>query len=145
MARAVTCLRDGVETSVEEVLRLRDAPSAGEVGDLRCIECREAVRAHKAGGASEAHFEHIQRNRACRLSDPNRFDADSATHEFIEFLTLGNEMIRVTYIPESWAGQGGVRIQVRNSNGHLNQGPEIPLQSVGDLVGAITDLLRPKT
>ncbi|MEO5898105.1 MAG: hypothetical protein ABIS06_20645 [Vicinamibacterales bacterium] len=40
-------------------------------GDLRfrCKHCGESVRPHKASAPQAAHFEHLQRNPACPLSD----------------------------------------------------------------------------
>lgn len=74
MPRAVTCLLNKIEIPVAEALRLRDhAASKREARfDFRCTECGEPVKPHKDGKNGAAHFEHHERNRACRLSDPPR-------------------------------------------------------------------------
>jgi competence CoiA-like predicted nuclease len=65
--RATTCMLDGQEISIDEALTLR-----GQTGrsspNFRCKECAERVSAHKAGGSSIAHFEHLSRNSDCSLS-----------------------------------------------------------------------------
>lgn len=72
MPRAVVCDVDGVEVSVETAIGLRNqAHAIGEpVPDFRCIACAAAVRPHRAGGGAAAHFEHLERNPLCHLSDP---------------------------------------------------------------------------
>jgi len=40
--------------------------------DFKCVHCHEAVRPHRDGGHTAAHFEHLSRNPACPLSDPER-------------------------------------------------------------------------
>ncbi|HEY8331845.1 MAG TPA: hypothetical protein VIO83_11030 [Pseudomonas sp.] len=52
--------------SIEEALDLR--ASAGKKLDFSCIECGEALRAHRAGENIAAHFEHFQRNNSCSFS-----------------------------------------------------------------------------
>ncbi len=64
---------DGKKIDVNEALQLRDqARQRASRPNFRCMECEEPVRAHKAGGGAEAHFEHYRRNRNCRLSDTGR-------------------------------------------------------------------------
>ena len=66
---------------------------------------------------------------------------DSRGNNYAE-VDMGNgEQVRVTYIKESWAGKGGVRIQIRDGDGHLRQGPEFPAQISRDVVAAINDLI----
>lgn len=74
MPRATTCTLNGTEVGVGDALVLReDARHAGQAApDFRCAECGEAVRAFRGGGHAAAHFEHYERNSACRLSDPAR-------------------------------------------------------------------------
>jgi len=70
MPRAQECL-----ISVELAAALRalaeamglDVPG-GELG-FRCKHCGAAVRPHKASAKQAAHFEHLERNPACPLSD----------------------------------------------------------------------------
>lgn len=49
--------------------------------------------------------------------------------------------VRVTLVSEGGAGTPSVRIQIRNDDGHLLQGPEVPLDAVGPMIGAIVALL----
>jgi hypothetical protein len=74
MPRAITCMLNQREISVDEALGLRDSPprSRSERIDFRCVECNKAVRPHKDGTSGAAHIEHLKRNAACRLSDPAR-------------------------------------------------------------------------
>jgi hypothetical protein len=74
MPRAVTCMLRNSEISVEEALRLRDNAARGRAArlDFRCVECAQPVRPHKDGKSGAAHIEHLQRNPACKLSDPPR-------------------------------------------------------------------------
>ena len=52
--------------TVDEVLSGRYAKDR----DYRCVECDQAVRAHREGpdGIPPAHFEHLARNRTCSRS-----------------------------------------------------------------------------
>ena len=60
-----------------------------------------------------------------------------------EEIDMGNgEQVRVTYVADSWAGQGGVRIQIRDGSGHLRQGPEIPVEVVADVVRSVIRLVK---
>ena len=52
--------------SIEEVLSLRGR-NEGPDGRLRCPECHGRVRAHEAGGAAAAHFEHLVKFEGCPL------------------------------------------------------------------------------
>ena len=74
IARAEKCIMEGKEITVEKALTIRDAsPSGGRKAlGFICIECGKAVRPHKAGGNGAAHFEHLERNPQCQLSDPFR-------------------------------------------------------------------------
>ena len=74
MARANECNMEGEVITVENALTIRDAtPSARRKSlGFECIECGKAVRPHKAGGNGAAHFEHLERNPQCQLSDPIR-------------------------------------------------------------------------
>ncbi len=64
----------GEVVSVEKALTIRDTtPSARrEALGFECIECGKVVRSHKAGGNGGAHFEHLEWNPQCQLSDPLR-------------------------------------------------------------------------
>jgi hypothetical protein len=74
MARASECMMDGEVISVEKALTIRDAtPSARRKSlGFECMECGKPIRPHKAGGNGAAHFEHLERNPQCQLSDPIR-------------------------------------------------------------------------
>lgn len=67
-------------------------------------------------------------------------DTDSAGNRFDEIEIPGG-WVRVTYIEQGWANTPSVRIQIRESGGHLRQGPEIPIARIGDVVGAVIELL----
>jgi hypothetical protein len=69
----------------------------------------------------------------------NRVDElheDQAGHLYVEIPWSETERVRVTFIPESWSGAGGIRVQVRDQIGHLRQGPEIPVLTLGAVVEA---------
>lgn len=65
MATMTSCLLNGAYISVEAAIDMKDA---GQVGDFRCTECKEPVRAHRSGGHAAAHFEHLERNASCSQS-----------------------------------------------------------------------------
>jgi hypothetical protein len=66
---------------------------------------------------------------------------DSADNGYTE-VDLGNgERLRITLVQAGWAGTPSVRIQIRDRSGHLRQGPEIPLASIGALIGSVVELL----
>jgi hypothetical protein len=68
MAKAKECLID-----VSLALRSRDYLNRhGEKfgkGELICKECRRPVKPMGKSSAGAAHFEHLERNLDCRLSD----------------------------------------------------------------------------
>jgi hypothetical protein len=74
MARANECNMAGEVISVERALTIRDVtPSARRKSlGFEFIECGKTVRPHKAGVNGTAHFEHLERNPQCQLSDPLR-------------------------------------------------------------------------
>ena len=74
MARANECNMAGEVITVERSLTIRDAaPSARRKSlGFECIECGKAVRPQKAAGNGAAHFERLERNPQCQLSDPLR-------------------------------------------------------------------------
>ena len=65
---------------------------------------------------------------------------DSSNNHYHEVPISGGS-VRVTYIEDGWGSSPSVRIQIREETGHLRQGPEIPISSVGGVVGAVVDLL----
>lgn len=67
-------------------------------------------------------------------------ETDSAGNKYEEVPITGGH-VRVTYIGKGWDDSPSVRIQIRDASGHLRQGPEVPISSVGGVVGAIVDLL----
>ena len=67
---------------------------------------------------------------------------DSSDQSYIEAEMMGDERVRITLIEDSWAETPGVRIQVRQSGGHLMQGPEIPVTAIGNVVAAVVELVR---
>ena len=68
---------------------------------------------------------------------------DSRGHSYEE-IDLPSGKLRVTYVPDSWVGSSALRLQI-NDGGHLRQGPEIPVTSIGHLIGAIVGLVHPET
>ena len=53
----------------------------------------------------------------------------------------GSEFIRVTAVKDGFTGTPAIGIQVRQEDGHLRSGPEIPLAQIGGVIGAIVALL----
>ena len=75
MPRAITCMLNNSELSVEAAISMRDDPKRkrNSLLNFRCIECSLPVRPYKGGkNPSSAHFEHHARNKDCPLSDPLR-------------------------------------------------------------------------
>jgi Zn finger protein HypA/HybF involved in hydrogenase expression len=66
MRAAIECVYENETISIEEALELR-AISRKKL-EFSCIECGEALRAHRAGENIAAHFEHLQRNNSCSFS-----------------------------------------------------------------------------
>ena len=63
------------EITIEEALGIRASRSPElreQITQMVCVECGKPVRPHKQGGKTAAHFEHSERNAACRLSDTKR-------------------------------------------------------------------------
>lgn len=56
-------------------------------------------------------------------------------------LDAGMEHIRLTYIASAPYGPA-VRIQVRQTDGHLRMGPEIDVEKVNQFIGALQDLME---
>lgn len=69
MPRAQTCL---LEVSVADAITLRELEVKKDLLKFRCVECGKAVRPFRASDDAAAHFEHVKRNPACTLSDPQR-------------------------------------------------------------------------
>jgi len=67
---------------------------------------------------------------------------DSSGKKYIEVRLENDEDVRVTLVEDSWASGPGIRIQIRQRDGHLRQGPEIPVTEIGRVVAAVIDLLR---
>ena len=69
---------------------------------------------------------------------------DSAQNTYEKISTGGGWAIRVTRIPASSAGHGSesMRIQIEPPDRAPYLGPEIPLEHLGEVIQAITNLLR---
>lgn len=65
---------------------------------------------------------------------------DRAGNLYIEEEMPNGEHVRVTLVGGSWAGESGIRFQIRDHSGHLRQGPEIPVSCVGDVISNIFKL-----
>ena len=76
MSRNVTCAHGYETISVAQALRLRNrAPGRNPDLGFKCVECDEAVFAHKArtDGHGGAHFEHARGTRGnCSLRTARR-------------------------------------------------------------------------
>jgi len=74
MARATICTLDDREISIDEAIKMRESARSRGINSpgFRCTECGNSVRPHNAGGDACAHFEHLERNPNCKLSDPAR-------------------------------------------------------------------------
>jgi len=74
MVRAKVCRVNGELVGIDDAIRDRD--NARELRqpdpDCRCDECGRPVRPHRASDYGDAHFEHLERNPNCSLSDPPR-------------------------------------------------------------------------
>jgi hypothetical protein len=66
---------------------------------------------------------------------------DKSKHSYIEIPMEGGGKIRATYNPDSWYDTAAIRISIRRTNGRLLQGPEIPIEFLGDLVKATIQLI----
>ena len=68
---------------------------------------------------------------------------DSSGQLYIEVPSIGGEFIRATVIAEpDWASPYDcIRVQVKDANGHLRQGPEIPEPVMYALMEAVRQLL----
>lgn len=71
MPKMVTAVSGGKDVSIDDALTARDHARQRKVAEPQyvCGECGQPVRPHAAGGAGAAHFEHLERNKACSLSD----------------------------------------------------------------------------
>ena len=67
-------------------------------------------------------------------------NTDSAGNRYKE-VDIASGKVRVTYVERGWADTPSVRIQIRDENGHLRRGPEVPIASIGGMVGAVVELL----
>ncbi|MGE5410468.1 MAG: hypothetical protein ACM3MI_05870 [Clostridiales bacterium] len=65
---------------------------------------------------------------------------DSADHRYVE-LNMESGFVRVTYVEQGWTSTPAIRISIKDENGHLRQGPEIPVENIGDVVKATILLL----
>lgn len=70
-------------------------------------------------------------------------DTDSGGQRYVDVPCGADEHIRVTFIPRKKAGykKDSLRVQIRAADGHLRQGPEIPLDIVAMVIGAVGLLL----
>jgi 5-methylcytosine-specific restriction endonuclease McrA len=74
MPRAITCILQGREISVDEAIRIKNAaPRDGKKRlGFTCIECGQPVGPHQSRTGHTPHFEHSRRNAACSLSHKMR-------------------------------------------------------------------------
>ena len=67
---------------------------------------------------------------------------DSSGQPYIEVDMANGQQVRVTHVPEGWTGGAVMRVQIRVENGHLRQGPDIPLENLGEVLQAMVELIR---
>lgn len=72
MPRAKFCIYENSRLSAEEAVEIRDRAHRRGRLPFACEECGRPVRVHRASAHGAAHFEHLERNPACSLSDPAR-------------------------------------------------------------------------
>jgi hypothetical protein len=71
-------------------------------------------------------------------------EKDSNGNDYIEIEMSNHGKIRITYIIESWYETPALRVQIRESDGHLKQGPEIPIEFLGETVASMINLMSNK-
>jgi hypothetical protein len=71
-------------------------------------------------------------------------EIDGNGQKYIEVPLPNSEHVRTTLINDSWAGGPGIRVQIRQTNGQLRKGPEIPAAQVSQVVAAVIELLADK-
>ena len=64
---------------------------------------------------------------------------DSSNQPYEEIPIPGGA-VRVTYIEKGWTGGVCIRVQVRDGDGHLKQGPDIPVGQLGEVLGKAIEL-----
>jgi len=63
---------------------------------------------------------------------------DKKDNEYFEIEMNNGESIRLTKVKSSWSGSDyGVRIQIRETNGKLRMGPEIPSINIESVIDAM--------
>jgi len=69
--------------------------------------------------------------------------SDSSQQRYVDIPAGVGEHVRVTFIPSEKAGyeRDSLRIQIRAADGKLRQGPEIPLDILTQVLGAVGLLL----
>lgn len=67
---------------------------------------------------------------------------DSRGNHYFEFEMLNEEKVRVTYVKKGWPGGPTVRFQIRQKNGQLRRGPDVPLENMGEVMQAVVELVR---
>lgn len=70
-------------------------------------------------------------------------ETDSSGKRYVEIATSPEEQVRLTLVPAQEAGYKteSIRIQIRDPKGHLRNGPEVPLTSLGGVMNGIVALL----
>lgn len=73
---------------------------------------------------------------------PQQTQHDSNGNSYVEINLIADQRIRVTNVPNGWTGGEVMRVQIRDENGHLRQGPDIPIENVGEVFQAVVHLAR---
>lgn len=69
---------------------------------------------------------------------------DGSRQRYVEVEFPGGEHARLTFIPAAKAGYGvdSVRVQIREGEGHLRRGPELPIARTGAVLDGLLLLAR---
>ena len=68
-------------------------------------------------------------------------ETDKRGQRYVD-IPIEGAAVRVTLVPHGWSDSPCMRVQIREENGHLRQGPDIPLSVTGDVTKAILDLIN---
>ena len=68
-------------------------------------------------------------------------DFDSRGQPYLEVEMSNTEQVRITYVQNGWSGTPALRVSIRQPNGHLRQGPEIPVEQIPSTIEAMIRLL----
>ncbi len=73
----------------------------------------------------------------------NTGKTDRTGKQIVEVSTGNGGHLRITKVPAGWTGGETLRFQIREVNGRVWRGPEIPITAGPDVVRGIAELLMP--